>query len=732
MTVYLKTLASKLSNINCPILIEYLLQVVYFSPYLNDYITLKDHMRINIILFVLLLTTTLSWAQDVTWSSNRPQNTLIEDCGKGEFILTNGSNSAVNLSITLSGNFDEADIFTDMLSNVSIQPGNAYSFVVEALADNISETDENVVITVKAGDSTIRQETLQLNDELLLQSSRTDDFTACPGDEILLTASSNGNVTWMPGNTVNDTFLLSFTDKTEMIVSANQGSCMETVDFTIEPVVNVKINYPDDTLYLCKGNEPTVVSATLTNTNTVKWTSKGFLFGQGPNNTIEINPISSGWLYATVILDDCEVTDTLYVRVDSLPEITFDTIPNKDPYCPGEIVTIYGMKLQQDRYPDAYYEWIKENGIISETDKANLTLTTTDTINFIRTTFNNACISRDTVTLNVDNPPIELNFTDTLVCPNQTVEIELLNPELFESYEWGPEEKVSCTECVKTKVAVPQSTTIMLNLETEFCPTSATVNVNIKPPKPITIQGERPVCPGEEVQLTTLDSDQFESFSWNGSVNFSCKDCPNPTITSGEINSATLIAVDPEGCLGSGNFIYSVFDVPQVSIGIDPIDVAQGEMVTASLLTDETEDFTDIVWKVNGDVTDQTEMMASLIMASEENRIEVSALTGNGCPVMATITVMADPPSYTIPNAFTPYASTNSIFRVVTIGNITVNRMRIFSRWSQLIFTDESGEGWNGTQNGKKLPSDTYVYIVELTLPDGKKIEEKGEVTLIN
>ncbi len=688
-------------------------------------------MRINFIFLILLLVST-AWAQDITWSSNRPQNTLIEDCGNGEFILTNEGNAAVDLSITLSGNYNEADISTDVLSTATIEPGKAYSFVIEALKDNITETDENIVITVKAGNETIREETLQLADELFLETSRMADFSACPGDELLLTASSNGNVTWMPGNLISDTLKYRFQDETDMIVTANQGSCLESVEFTIEPEVNVRINAPNDTLYLCKGKTPEVVSATLTNTNTVKWSSKGFQFGQGPDNTININPLSSGWLYATVSAGNCEVTDTVYVQVDSLPEITFDTIPNKDPYCPGEIVTIYGMKLQQDRFPDVTYEWAPETGVISEMKKANLTLTTTDTITFVRTTANNACISRDSVTLNVDNPPIQLNFMDTLICPNQTVEIELLNPELFESYEWGPEEKVSCTECVKTKVTVQESSTITLNLKTEHCPTSASVNVNIKTPKPITIQGEGPVCPGEEVQLTAVESDQYESFTWDGSVDFSCTDCPNPVIKSGEINSATLTAVDAEGCLGTGNFTYAVHDVPAVSIGIEPQEVAQGETVMASLLTDESEEFTDIIWEVNGEATDETEMKASLVMASEENIIKVTALTENGCPVMATITVDAKPPSYTIPNAFTPNASTNSIFRVVTKGNITVNRMRIFSRWSQLIFTDESGEGWDGTQNGKKMPSDTYVYIIELTLPDGEKIEETSEVTLIN
>lgn len=689
-------------------------------------------MKTTFICLFLFISGAVAQAQDLSWSSNRPQNTLIEGCGAGQFTITNDGNTSVDITIELSGNYDEEDLTINLTSPTAIEANSSYSFTIEALADAETENDEFISIKILTENNVVLEQELKLADALTLETDLDDELTACPGEDVLLIAKSNAQITWLPNNVVNDSLLLPFRKSIDVTATANQGSCLETLDFTILPIVDVKINSTVDTLFLCAGDDPVNVSATPTNTTDITWSSEGFLFGQGPGMTVDINPISSGFLYATVTSENCTVTDTMFVRVDSLPDIVFDTIPSKDPYCPGELVTIYGMKLQQDRFPNAIYDWAPSTGVLSETNKANLTLTTTDTITFIRTTQNNACISRDSITLNVDNPPILLNFTDTTVCPNQTVEIELLNPELFKSYEWGPEEKVSCTECVKTKVSVAESSVITLNLETEHCPTSASVNVNITPPKSITIEGMSPVCPGEDVQLTAVDVAEYNSFSWEGNVSFSCTDCPNPIINSDEINSATLIATDANGCLGTGNFIYGVHNVPEVSIGIEPTDIAQGETVMATLLTDESEQFTEIVWKVNDKIIDQSEMTASLVMEGEENTIVVTALTENGCPVTATIIVDAEPPSYTIPNAFTPKASSNNIFRVVTKGNIIVTRMRIFSRWSQLIFTDESGEGWNGTQNGKPMPSDTYVYIIELTLPDGKKIEETSEVTLIN
>src|SRR5690606_15691119 len=191
-------------------------------------------MRTSYICLFLLITGSYSWAQEIIWSSNRPQNTLIENCGAGEFILTNMGNEAVEVSIDLSGNFDEADISTDVLSSVNIQPGNAYTFMIEALGDNLTESNEQVVITVTTGDQTLHEVTLSLEDELFLESPFTDDFSICPG-VVLLTATSNANITWMPGNVVNDTFELDLREETDVILTASQGSCMESLQFTISP-----------------------------------------------------------------------------------------------------------------------------------------------------------------------------------------------------------------------------------------------------------------------------------------------------------------------------------------------------------------------------------------------------------------------------------------------------------------------------------------------------------------
>src|SRR5690625_5470860 len=116
------------------------------------------------------------------------------------------------------------------------------------------------------------------------------------------------------------------------------------------------------------------------------------------------------------------------------------------------------------------------------------------------------------------------------------------------------------------------------------------------------------------------------------------------------------MAIDEAVCLGAGNFLYEIHDLPTISIGTEPEVVAQGEPLSASIITDQTIEFSDITWKVNGETVDQTSQKAELVMNSENNEIEVTARTPEGCMISDYASIEVEAPSYGIPNAYTPLA----------------------------------------------------------------------------
>jgi gliding motility-associated-like protein len=96
-----------------------------------------------------------------------------------------------------------------------------------------------------------------------------------------------------------------------------------------------------------------------------------------------------------------------------------------------------------------------------------------------------------------------------------------------------------------------------------------------------------------------------------------------------------------------------------------------------------------------------------------------------------------------VPNVFTPNGDNlNDIFNVLPDNCIkTVRRLRIYSRSGNLVFdkTDVSphrGEGWGGLMSNNapthSLPSDVYVFIMEIELTDGIIKEISGEITLLH
>lgn len=84
-----------------------------------------------------------------------------------------------------------------------------------------------------------------------------------------------------------------------------------------------------------------------------------------------------------------------------------------------------------------------------------------------------------------------------------------------------------------------------------------------------------------------------------------------------------------------------------------------------------------------------------------------------------------------IPNVFTPEENTNKVFQVLGEGIISVEVV-IYNRWGDFIYRWEGLAGyWDGTHDGIKCKSESYVYKVVYTDTQGKHDVKFGTVTLI-
>lgn len=86
-----------------------------------------------------------------------------------------------------------------------------------------------------------------------------------------------------------------------------------------------------------------------------------------------------------------------------------------------------------------------------------------------------------------------------------------------------------------------------------------------------------------------------------------------------------------------------------------------------------------------------------------------------------------------MPNAFTPNSDgVNDLFRIPPNVLLDLKEFFIYDRWGKLVFTTTNRKiGWDGTVNGKKQNTSSYVYYIKCII-DNKETFLKGHFTLIN
>lgn len=105
-----------------------------------------------------------------------------------------------------------------------------------------------------------------------------------------------------------------------------------------------------------------------------------------------------------------------------------------------------------------------------------------------------------------------------------------------------------------------------------------------------------------------------------------------------------------------------------------------------------------------------------------------------GCIGRDTILLKVyDGPTYYVPNAFSPNGDgLNDIFRPIPVGISNTQYFRIFNRYGELVFqTNQWLKGWDGTFKGKQQPIGAYIWMIKGTDRNGKDIEMKGTVMMI-
>jgi gliding motility-associated-like protein len=197
-----------------------------------------------------------------------------------------------------------------------------------------------------------------------------------------------------------------------------------------------------------------------------------------------------------------------------------------------------------------------------------------------------------------------------------------------------------------------------------------------------------------------------------------------------------VLTVRNDGCPTTISDTFTVTVVPPIRVdpGNDTIVVVDQPLHFHATSNDPYKD--QYQWTPSTDLTDPGIADPVGVYGAGMNRItySVSATDSFGCQGTATVnvTIATTLPDIFVPNAFTPGAGSNSLFRPVCIGIASLDYFRVYNRWGQLVYsTSQIGQGWDGRVGGKLQESNAYLWIARGTDYTGRVIARKGTLVLI-
>jgi gliding motility-associated-like protein len=238
-----------------------------------------------------------------------------------------------------------------------------------------------------------------------------------------------------------------------------------------------------------------------------------------------------------------------------------------------------------------------------------------------------------------------------------------------------------------------------------------------------TISAEQTLCLGNSVTLNVSGGTQY---SWSPAAGLSATDIASPTATP-SITTTYTVTVSNGACSTTLPVKVTVVERPTVNAGTDK-DVIGGDRIQLDAQVTNAEgatySWTPATYLDNPAIANPT--------ATPQKNItyRLTVTSAKGCFIASDEVTVNVHEQIIIPNTFTPNGDgTNDTWNIDGLNSHNQGVVTVFNRNGQQVFKSIAyPKPWDGSHNGKPLPSGTYYYVIQLN--DGQK-PRSGSVTLI-
>jgi len=242
------------------------------------------------------------------------------------------------------------------------------------------------------------------------------------------------------------------------------------------------------------------------------------------------------------------------------------------------------------------------------------------------------------------------------------------------------------------------------------------------------------ICMGQSIFVGAAGADRYQ---WIPATGLEDPYSPITRASPVQTTNYEVIGSDNDHCFtDSTNVLITVYPIPKVFAGNDTTVITGS---TLQLHTTNSADIDQWNWVPVAGLSCST---CPDPKAAITNTItyRVSVANAGGCTSSDDITIhsVCNDNNWFVPNTFSPNGDgMNDVFYVRGKGLNSIQSMSIFNRWGQLVFEkrnfapNDPSVGWDGTLNGRKVPMDVYVYLIEIICDNSTVIPYRGNVTLI-
>ncbi|MEO6330624.1 MAG: PKD domain-containing protein [Ginsengibacter sp.] len=421
-----------------------------------------------------------------------------------------------------------------------------------------------------------------------------------------------------------------------------------------------------------------------------------------------------------------------YIKVVARPDIA---IQSSTTGCESDTLTFKGIFLLPDT-SIVTWQWDFKNGQTSALQDPQAQTFSPAGNYIIDAIAVNSSGCKDTATQSIIiNPlPVTNAGNDMVLCLGSTAQLQASGAG---TYQWvSPVNFLSCTNCFNPATNTPDDITYIVKGTNSFgCTTFDSVNITVKKPFTVTtIPSADSLCIGQGVQLNASGA---ENYLWSPASGLSAVGVSNPNASPAITTLYKVVGYDSANCFKDSAFVnISVFKYPFADAGPDKT-ISTGASVMLSPVY--SNDITNWLWTPAAGLSCNN-CPAPVAKPPLTTVYTIRVTNNGGCSTTDSITIFAtcNSENIFIPNTFSPNGDgINDVFYPRGKGLNRIRGMKIFNRWGELVFensnfyANDPVSGWDGLVSGKKVPSDVYIFVIDIICDNNDVINQRGNITLL-